>query len=142
MPDRFNLDRFTQAQAPVIAQVQQELRAGQKRTHWMWFVFPQLAGLGHSPTARHYAITSRAEAKAYLEHPILGPRLVECTMLVNAVAGRTVHQIFGSPDDLKFHSCVTLFADTDPGQLVFQAALDRYFGGQPDRATVDLLART
>ena len=142
MSDRFDLDRFTQAQAPVLAHVQQELRAGQKRSHWMWFVFPQLAGLGHSPTARHYAIASRAEAQAYLAHPILGPRLVECTALVNAVEGRTVHQVFGSPDDLKFHSCVTLFAVTDPDQVVFKAALDRYFGGQPDRATLDLLSRT
>ncbi len=142
MSDRFDLDRFTQAQAPVLAHVQQELRAGQKRSHWMWFVFPQLAGLGHSPTARHYAIASRAEAQAYLAHPILGPRLVECTALVNAVEGRTVHQVFGSPDDLKFHSCVTLFAATDPDQVVFKAALDRYFGGQPDRATLDLLSRT
>ena len=141
MPDRFDLDRFIQAQAPVLAHVQQELRAGQKHSHWMWFVFPQLAGLGHSATARHYAIASRAEAKAYLSHPILGPRLTECTELVNAVEGRTVHQIFGSPDDLKFHSCMTLFADTDPAATVFATALDRYFGGQRDRATLDLLGR-
>ena len=142
MPDCFDLDRFTQAQAPVFAQVQQELRAGQKLSHWMWFVFPQLTGLGHSSTARHYAIASRAEAKAYLAHPILGPRLVECTALVNAVEGRTLNQIFGSPDDLKFHSCVTLFSATDPSGIVFRAALDRYFGGQPDRATLVLLGRT
>ncbi len=139
MPDRFDLDRFTQAQAPVLAQVLRELRAGEKRSHWMWFVFPQLAGLGHSPTARHYAIASRAEAAAYLAHPVLGPRLVEATTLVNAVEGRTVHQIFGSPDDLKFHSSATLFAAVDPGGGVFQAALERYFGGQGDRATLDLL---
>ncbi len=139
MPDRFDLDRFTQAQAPVLAQVLRELRAGEKRSHWMWFVFPQLAGLGHSPTARHYAIASRAEAAAYLAHPVLGPRLVEATTLVNAVEGRTVRQIFGSPDDLKFHSSATLFAAVDPGGGVFQAALERYFGGQGDRATLDLL---
>ena len=142
MPDRFDLDRFTKAQAPVFAQVQQELRAGQKRSHWMWYVFPQFSGLGHSPTARHYAIASSAEAQAFLAHPILGPRLVECTALVNAVEGRTVHQIFGSPDDLKFHSSITLFAVTDPDDIVFQTALNRYFGGQPDRATLDLLGRT
>jgi uncharacterized protein (DUF1810 family) len=139
MPERFDLDRFTRAQAPVLGQVQQELRAGRKRSHWMWFVFPQLAGLGHSPTARHYAIASRVEADDYMAHPILGPRLVDCTALVNAVEGRTVHEIFGSPDDLKFHSCVTLFAATAPDEAVFQAALDRYFGGQSDRATLDLL---
>jgi uncharacterized protein (DUF1810 family) len=107
----------------------------------MWFVFPQLAGLGHSPTARHYAIASRAEAKAYLAHQTLGPRLVSCTELVNAVEARTAHEIFGSPDDLKFHSCVTLFAFIAPEEVVFQAALDRYFGGQSDRATLDLLGR-
>ena len=142
MPDRFDLDRFTQAQATVFADVQRELRAGQKRSHWMWFVFPQLAGLGHSPTARHYALASRAEAACYLAHPVLGPRLLECTTLVNAVEGRTVHQIFGSPDDLKFQSCITLFGVADPDQTVFRTALDRYFGGKPDRATLDLLGRT
>ena len=139
MPTRFDLDRFVNAQAPVMTQVQQELRAGQKRSHWMWFVFPQIAGLGHSPTARHYAIASRAEAAAYLAHPTLGPRLVDCTALVNAVENRTVHQIFGSPDDLKFHSSVTLFAAASPDAAVFRAALERYFAGQPDQATLSLL---
>ena len=135
-----DLDRFVQAQNPIIGQVQGELRAGQKRTHWMWFVFPQIAGLGHSPTARHYAIASRAEAVAYMAHPVLGPRLLACTDLVNAVQGRTAHQIFSSPDDLKFRSCMTLFAATD-GAAPFQAALARYFAGQPDAATLDLLSR-
>ena len=135
MNDPFDLDRFVQAQEPVMAQVQDELRAGQKRTHWMWFVFPQLAGLGHSAMARHYAIASRDEAAAYLAHPVLGPRLAACTELVNAVEGRSVHQIFGSPDDLKFHSSMTLFAHVQPSPSPYQAALDRYFDGRHDPAT-------
>ena len=141
MTDRFDLDRFVQAQDPVIDRVQDELRAGQKRSHWMWFVFPQIAGLGHSPTARHYAIASRAEAVAYRAHPVLGPRLLACTELVNAVHGRTAQQMFGSPDDLKFRSCMTLFAATD-GAPAFQDALAQYFAGQPDPATLERLART
>ncbi len=136
----FDLDRFTEAQDPLIERVQDELRAGQKRSHWMWFVFPQLAGLGHSAMARHYAIASCAEAHAYMAHPVLGPRLVACTGLVNGVAGRSAHQIFGSPDDMKFHSCVTLFAETS-GAAVCLDALARYFGGKPDPATVELLGR-
>ena len=136
----FDLNRFVQAQNPIIDQVQDELRAGQKRTHWMWFVFPQIAGLGHSPTARHYAIASRAEAAAYMAHPVLGPRLLTCTGLVGAVHGRTAHQIFGSPDDLKFRSCMTLFSATD-GAAPFNDALARFFAGEPDQATLDLLAR-
>ena len=138
MPD-FDLDRFVTAQAPVIASVRQELAAGQKRSHWMWFIFPQLRGLGRSETARHYGITSLAEAKAYLAHPELGARLVECTRLVNEVRGRTVHEIFGSPDDLKFHSSMTLFAHADPDQEAFRTALQTYFSGQPDRNTVALV---
>ena len=135
----FDLQRFVQAQDPVMAQVEEELRRGRKQTHWMWFVFPQIAGLGHSPTARHYAIASRAEAAAYLAHPVLGPRLARCTELVTAVAGRTAHQLFGSPDDLKFHSSMTLFALVQPGSAVFQRALDQYFDGQPDQGTVQRL---
>lgn len=134
----FDLDRFTAAQDAVLVQVREELRAGQKRTHWMWFVFPQLAGLGHSATARRYAIASAAEALAYRAHPILGPRLLDCTGLVNAVAGRSAHQIFGAPDDLKFRSCMTLFAATCP-DAAFPDALARYFGGIADPATLDLL---
>ena len=136
----FDLDRFVQAQDPIIERVQDELRAGHKRSHWMWFVFPQLAGLGHSAMARHYAIASRAEAEAYMAHPVLGPRLLACTGLVNGVAGRSVHQIFGSPDGMKFHSCVTLFAETS-GNAVFQDALAKSFAGKRDAATVDLLGR-
>ena len=110
MPDPFDLDRFVQAQDPVLAQVRRELGEGRKRSHWMWFVFPQLRGLGRSATARHYGIGSLAEARAYLAHPALGSRLVECTGLVNRIEGRSAHQIFGGLDDLKFHSSMTLFA--------------------------------
>src|SRR6476661_234910 len=107
----FDLRRFVEAQDPVFDRVCEELRAGEKRTHWMWFVFPQLAGLGSSATAQRYAIASRAEAEAYLAHPILGPRLLALTRIVNALEGRSVHAIFGSPDDMKFHSAMTLFAE-------------------------------
>ena len=139
MSDPFDLDRFVAAQNPVIARVREELAGGQKRSHWMWFVFPQLAGLGHSATARRYAIASRAEAQAYMAHPLLGPRLLDCTELVNGIAGRSVHQVFGSPDDMKFHSSMTLFAATHPDAPAFQDALARWFNGVPDRATLDLL---
>jgi uncharacterized protein (DUF1810 family) len=141
MEDPFDLDRFVQAQGPVLAQVRLELGDGRKRTHWMWFIFPQLSGLGHSPTARHYAIRSLAEAQAYLEHPILGSRLVECTELVNRVEGRSIHQILGSPDDLKFHSSMTLFAAAQPSASVFRDALDKYFDGALDSATTGMLSR-
>ena len=107
MADPFDLDRFVRAQDPVLGQVRRELGEGRKRSHWMWFVFPQLRGLGRSPTALRYGIGTLAEAKAYLAHPVLGPRLVESTGLVNKVEGRSVHQIFGGPDDLKFHSSMT-----------------------------------
>ena len=142
MSDAFDLDRFVQAQAPVMGQVLRELGEGRKASHWMWFVFPQLAGLGHSALARHYAIGSLAEAMAYLEHPVLGRRLVECTDLVNKTEGRSVHQIFGSPDDLKFCSSMTLFASARPGVSVFREALDKYFDGTPDPLTVDKLSRS
>ncbi len=134
MPD---LDRFVTAQAPVIDQVRRELAAGAKRTHWMWFVFPQLRAIGHSPTAVHYGLADAAEAAAYLAHPVLGPRLVECTELVNHVQGKTALQIFGRPDDLKFRSCLTLFRtlQADP----FDAALRTYYDGVPDPLTIELL---
>lgn len=137
--DIFNLERFINAQAPVYAEVVQELRAGQKRTHWMWFIFPQLAGLGRSETARQFAIQSLDEAKAYLTHPELGARLLECTSLVNQVQGRTAHQIFGSPDDMKFCSCMTLFEKVDGPNSEFAGAISQYFRGQRDSATLDLL---
>ena len=139
MADGFDLGRFEAAQAPVMTQVMRELRAGDKRSHWMWFVFPQLAGLGHSPMAQRYAISSLDEARAYLAHSVLGPHLVECTGLVNAVEGRSVHAIFGSPDDMKFRSSMTLFARAAPDEPVFRTALDRYFGGGEDPRTVELL---
>jgi uncharacterized protein (DUF1810 family) len=140
MADAFYLDRFVQAQDPVLAQVRRELAEGRKRSHWMWFIFPQLRGLGHSAMAQRYGIESLAEARAYLAHPLLGPRLAECAGLVNRVEGRTAHQIFGSPDDLKFHSSMTLFALADPAAPAFRLALDKYFGGEPDSATTRLLA--
>ncbi|MDN3566429.1 DUF1810 domain-containing protein [Paeniroseomonas aquatica] len=139
MSDAFDLERFVQAQEPVLAAVRRELAEGRKRSHWMWFVFPQLAGLGRSAMARHYGIASLAEARAYLAHPLLGPRLLDCTGLVNRVEGRSAHAVFGSPDDLKFHSCMTLFAAAGPGAPAFRAALDRYFAGAPDAGTVRLL---
>ncbi len=141
MPDPFELDRFVKAQDPVLAQVRHELGTGRKLTHWMWFVFPQLAGLGHSPMARRYAIGSLAEARAYLDHPVLGPRLDECAKLVNRAEGRSINEILGSPDDLKFRSSMTLFAAARTGPSVFRAALDRHFSGEPDPLTVEGLAR-
>ena len=123
----------------MIDQVWPELRAGCKRGHWMWFVFPQIAGLGHSEMARRYAIASLGEARAYLAHEILGPRLRECAALVVAVEGRSIGEIFGYPDDLKFHSSMTLFARATPQEQVFKDALQKYFGGEEDRATVGKL---
>ncbi len=116
-----------------------ELRAGAKRSHWMWFVFPQLAGLGRSAMAQHYAISGLEEARAYMDHATLGPRLAQCVGLVNAAEGRSAHQIFGSPDDMKFHSSVTLFARARPAEHGFRQALERYFDGTADEATVRLL---
>ena len=120
-------------------QVRMELKVGRKATHWMWFVFPQLAGLGFSHRARFYAIASLDEARAYIAHPVLGPRLVECAELVNAAEGRSAHDIFGSPDDLKFHSSMTLFSLAAPEEVAFGTALERYFGGRHDGRTLDLL---
>jgi uncharacterized protein (DUF1810 family) len=142
MTDENDLQRFVDAQAPHIAGAMAELRAGRKRTHWMWFVFPQLRGLGRSRMAWHFGIASRGEAVAYLAHPVLGPRLHEGVELVLAVRGRTAHEIFGSPDDLKLRSCLTLFGEVAGGDSVFDRALRQVFGGQPDPATLDLLARS
>ena len=139
MDDPFHLERFVEAQAPIYARALAELRAGDKRSHWMWFVFPQLAGLGLSPTAQRYAIGSLEEARAYLAHPLLGPRLRECAAAVNAVEGRSAHRIFGSPDDLKFRSSMTLFREAAPDEPAFRAALDRYFAGEADPRTLELL---
>jgi uncharacterized protein (DUF1810 family) len=140
MSDTHDLQRFVTAQAPVIAQVRRELAAGAKRSHWMWFVFPQIAGLGVSPTAQKYAIFSLDEAKAYLQHPVLGPRLRDCTGLVNAVDGRSAHDIFGSPDDMKFRSSMTLFAACAMEADIFTEALHKYYDGAPDGATQQILA--
>ncbi|GAA4603163.1 uncharacterized protein (DUF1810 family) [Actinoplanes octamycinicus] len=133
-----DLERFVRAQDGVYQQARAELAAGSKRSHWMWFVFPQLAGLGSSPTARAFAIRDLDEARAYLAHPVLGPRLIECAETLLAVEGRTAAQIFGYPDDLKLRSSMTLFAEaaTDPG--VFRQVLERYYDG-PDPRTRELL---
>jgi uncharacterized protein (DUF1810 family) len=139
MAEMFDFDRFVKAQEPVLTAVRRELGAGRKRSHWIWFIFPQLRGLGHSQTAQYYAIESLAEARAYLAHPVLGPRLLEFTELVNMVEGRSVHEIFGSPDDLKFHSSITLFSRAWPDAAEFRTALEVYFDGMPDRRTVDLI---
>lgn len=141
MTEPFDLARFLDAQAPVIDAVRAELARGRKTSHWMWFVFPQLAGLGHSAMAERYAIASLEEARAYGAHPVLGARLRETTMLVLAVEGRTAHEIFGAPDDLKFHSCMSLFARAVPDERGFRAALDKFFGGREDAGTRELLGR-
>jgi len=131
-----DLQRFVDAQRPVYDRVASELGAGHKRSHWMWFVFPQIAGLGSSAMARRYALADLAEARAYLAHPVLGPRLVACTTLVLAVDGRSAHQIFGSPDDLKFRSSMTLFGRAAGPRSAFHRALDTYFDGVPDALTL------
>jgi uncharacterized protein (DUF1810 family) len=136
--DPFDLKRFVDAQAPVIEAARRELRAGRKQTHWMWFVFPQVAGLGFSQMARKYAVGSAAEARAYLAHPLLGERLRQCVEIVLELEGRSAATIFGSPDDMKFRSCLTLFAEVS-GEEVFLRSLDKYFDGSPDPATLEIL---
>jgi uncharacterized protein (DUF1810 family) len=134
--DPFQLQRFVDAQAPVYADVLRELRAGRKTTHWMWFVFPQLAGLGHSATAQRYAISGRDEARAYVEHPVLGRRLIECASIVADLPTADAVAVFGPVDAQKLHSSMTLFATVAPGEPSFGAALARYFSGEPDEATI------
>lgn len=135
-----DLERFVAAQAPVFETVLAELKAGSKRTHWMWFIFPQLRGLGRSSTAQFYGIRSAEEARAYLGHPVLGPRLVCCTELVAAIENSSLNQIFGSPDDMKFVSSMTLFALASPeDENVFQRALDACSEGRRDERTVALI---
>jgi len=136
MTDPFRLQHFVDAQQPVFAAVRAELRAGKKRSHWMWFIFPQIAGLGHSDMARRFAISSLDEARAYLGHPLLGARLRECSQLVADIDNRTAEEIFGYPDDMKFRSSLTLFAQAAPDEPVFGTCLRRYFGGMPDPATL------
>lgn len=138
--DPFDLQRFVDAQDPVYSKVCAELRAGRKTSHWIWFIFPQLRGLGHSPMASEFGIGSQQEAEGYLAHPVLGPRLLECTRLVNAIEGRSISQIFGYPDDLKFRSSMTLFASVgSAGDPPFQYALEKYFGGERDPFTLERL---
>ena len=137
--DPFNLQRFLQAQDPVFERVQRELDEGRKRSHWMWFVFPQFAGLGGSEMSRRYAIGSAEETQAYLEHPLLGARLRTCTQLVLNVSQRSIADIFGHPDDLKFHSSMTLFAQFTADDSLFNQALERYFHGILDEWTLQLL---
>lgn len=140
MTDGINLERFLSAQAPTYDTVLAELRAGRKSSHWIWFIFPQIAGLGRSGMAQQFAIGSLDEAKAYLQHPTLGPRLRECTQLVLNVDGRSAEEIFGYPDHLKFRSCMTLFSTATTDNALFKSALLKYFHGQPDQLTLDLLA--
>jgi uncharacterized protein (DUF1810 family) len=139
--DPFNLGRFISAQETFYFEALAELRDGQKRTHWMWFIFPQIDGLGYSSTARLYAIKSEAEARAYLNHPVLGKRLIECAETLLAVAGRSASEILGYPDDLKLRSCMTLFAHVSAPDSVFARVLDKYFGGLPDAKTLALLGQ-
>jgi uncharacterized protein (DUF1810 family) len=138
MSDDFNLQRFVNAQQPIYAAALSELKGGRKQSHWMWFVFPQVAGLGRSTMAKHYAIRSRQEAAAYLAWPLLGTRLAECTRVVLEAEGQSAHDIFGSPDDLKFRSSMTLFDQVDHGGL-YGRALDRFFAGKRDEATVEIM---
>ncbi len=138
--DPYDLERFVEAQARNYPQALAELRRGRKQSHWMWYVFPQLEGLGASPTAQRYAISSLAEASAYLRHPVLGPRLVECADALLGLETRSAHEIFGWPDELKLRSSVTLFARVAPPDSVFSRVLDAYFNGEADAGTLQLLA--
>lgn len=142
MQDTFNLSRFVEAQRPVFSRVMDELRAGRKTSHWMWFVFPQLQGLGRSDMAGRFAITGLAEARAYLEHELLGPRLEACVAAVLQHQGVSAEQIFGSPDDLKFRSCLTLFKSVPSGPAAYQQALEQFYSGEPDRKTLLLLGQS
>jgi uncharacterized protein (DUF1810 family) len=139
MDNQFNLDRFVEAQAPVYRKAVAELEAGRKTSHWMWFIFPQIAGLGRSDMAQKYAIASADEAAAYLAHPLLGARLRECSALVAAIDDKDIEDIFDAPDDRKFHSSMTLFAEVAPDEAVFTECINKYFDGVLDQATVDRL---
>jgi uncharacterized protein (DUF1810 family) len=140
MPTPFNLNRFITAQEPVYATVCRELANGCKTSHWIWYVFPQLKGLGSSYNSEFFGIASLDEAKAYLQHPLLGARLIHCTEFVNKIAGRAIEEILGGIDSQKFRSCMTLFAVVAPELSVFEEALDKYFGGERDNATLELIA--
>ena len=140
--DPFDLARFVEAQEEDYARALGEIRNGRKWSHWMWYIFPQFAGLGMSSTSRLYAIRSAAEAEAYLRHPVLGPRLIECAEAALAIEGRTALEIFGSPDDLKLRSCATLFASISPPGSVFHRLLDRHFEGRRDERTIELMGNS
>jgi uncharacterized protein (DUF1810 family) len=142
MTDPYDLQRFVDAQNPIYERIRGELRRGQKTSHWMWFIFPQLKGLGHSDMAMRFGISSKQEAEEYLSHPILGRRLIECAQLVSEIEGRTIEQIFAYPDNLKFHSSMTLFVNTTIPDPVIQAVLDKYFGGKGDQLTLEKLSST
>jgi len=139
MKDLFNLQRFVEAQEPIFEQVLAELSQGRKRSHWMWFIFPQIRGLGHSLMAQRYAISSLEEARAYLVHPVLGPRLRECVKLLMQVEGPSIQQILGWPDYLKFRSSLTLFAQATGDNQIFLDALEKFYGGEPDPLTLERL---
>lgn len=139
MTQDFDLERFVTAQEPVYAQALAEIRSGRKRSHWMWFIFPQIQGLGWSSMSQRFAISGPDEARAYLQHPVLGPRLVECMQAVLQIKGKSAEDIFGSPDDMKLRSCATLYAAVSPPESVFQQVLDRYFDGQRDEQTLSRL---
>lgn len=137
--DPYDLNRFVQAQEGDYEQALSEIRSGRKRSHWMWYIFPQYEGLGFSSTSVFYAIKSLAEAQAYLEHPVLGPRLIECSQAALDVEGRSAHEIFGSPDDMKLKSCATLFNQVSPAGSVFEQLLAKYYRGERDEKTLDLI---
>jgi uncharacterized protein (DUF1810 family) len=137
--DPFDLGRFVQAQEPTYETALAEIRRGRKRSHWMWYVFPQIAGLGHSEMSQRYAISGAAEARAYLAHPVLGARLIECVEAVLKVEKRSAHEVFGSPDDRKLRSCATLFANVTASGSVFERLLEKYFNGERDALTMEPL---
>ena len=139
--DPYDLTRFVLAQEHDYEQAISEIRSGRKRSHWMWYIFPQFEGLGFSPSSQHYAIKSIAEAEAYLRHPVLGPRLLECARATLGLEGRSASEVFGSPDDMKLRSCATLFASVSPAGSVFEQVLEKYFYGESDEKTADLLSR-
>jgi uncharacterized protein (DUF1810 family) len=138
--DPYDLDRFVRAQVPDYERALSELRAGKKKSHWMWYIFPQIEGLGQSPMSVRYSIKSTAEARAYLDHPVLGPRLRECAAVVRDIVGRSALEIFGSPDDLKLLSCATLFAAVSKDG-VFEQVLQKYFDGERDKETLRRIAQ-
>ena len=139
MDDPYDLNRFVEAQEPDYATALSEIRAGRKRSHWMWYIFPQFDGLAFSAMSKQYAIKSRDEAEAYLRHPVLGPRLAECTQAALAIQGKTAEEVFGSPDDLKLRSSATLFAAASPGNSLYAQLLEKYFDGKADERTLSLL---